>query len=80
MPRARNSNDPAAGYIGMAINAALSMGLHQSIADQKVPGAFYNAVHGAELPNSFRTRVLTWLALFNINVQQVILNLGLNKD
>jgi hypothetical protein len=69
VPKVSQSQDPAWNYSCLAISAAMQIGLRRPLA---VPDAFedWGGWRKKKLTNvTLKTKVLTWLACFNVNVQ-----------
>ena len=68
IPTLRYSDDPSWNLCGVAMNAAMQLGLHQPGHVQVLYGFGYsNAVE-----TSLRTRTLTWLALFQTCTRYIL--------
>ena len=69
VPKVNQGADPAWNYSGLAINAAMQMGLHHPLSTPDSLHDYSGWTKAALSRVSLRTRVLTWLSCFNINVQ-----------
>jgi Fungal specific transcription factor domain len=72
VPKIRQILDPSWNYSGLATNSAMQMGLHKPSSTYDWFQTGVPTTAQVEMPSeTLRSRVLTWLSCFNINIQYV---------
>ncbi len=69
VPKITQARDPSWNYIGLVVNAAMQLTLHQPLrrpeSFDRYVGWYMSSLHDV----STQIKALTWLSCFNINVQ-----------
>jgi hypothetical protein len=70
LPVMSQPDDPSWNYIGLAINAAMQMGLHKPRCQQGLYG--FGRTNAPQV--SVEVKMMTWMTLFELNARYVILS------
>jgi len=71
VPKQREMHDPSWNYLGVAVNGAMQLGLHQPFAEHAHLAGWSRLGEYRLADISRGTRAMTWLACFNISIRYV---------